>query len=307
VRRVFRHLLFCFLFLAAGLPELCASIPKTRVGNFFAPSFDSRPETSLQVPQLRLDNPLLYGELASGRLFWSKFDPEGLEEKRMVNGQVMSSTDQHRIPVTVMQENNLHPEVAKALDDMRVPTKYQHGAAGHAEYSKLVNEEVQEKIAEMKAKGMDPTNSAKKLGDEAKIMAKELEDVVTHSKSEYVREFDKNVRVMTQDELKAWGWAKRAELVQKEGKAIPGPMRRMLSKLGVVGEHLPGVLKAIGIGVMVEEFSSDAQAKGVKEAARTQYYRYSDIAGQTPEEYKETQQKASKWFGDKLLPPLPDE
>lgn len=30
------------------------------------------------MPELRLDNPLLYGESASGDTFWTKFDPEGL-------------------------------------------------------------------------------------------------------------------------------------------------------------------------------------------------------------------------------------
>jgi len=79
---------------AYGHQELCASIPKTRVGNFFPLAASPRPEVALQVPELRLDNPLLYGESVSGRLFgfvdgpnlyayvrqnpWSKFDPEGL-------------------------------------------------------------------------------------------------------------------------------------------------------------------------------------------------------------------------------------
>ena len=65
-------------------------------------------------PAGMVDGPNLYGYVRANP--WTKFDPEGLEE-RAVNGQVMSSTEQHRIPVSVMKENNLHPEVAKALDE----------------------------------------------------------------------------------------------------------------------------------------------------------------------------------------------
>lgn len=88
MRSFLRLLLFCVLLLA-GAPALRASIPKTRAGNFFALAAEPRPEIALQVPELRLDNPALYGESASGRLFWSKFDPEGLSEQEVaaiVNG-----------------------------------------------------------------------------------------------------------------------------------------------------------------------------------------------------------------------------
>ena len=58
MRHVVR-LLFLTLLLLAGQPELRASLPKTRVGNFFAPTCEPRLENTLQAPEMRLDNPLL--------------------------------------------------------------------------------------------------------------------------------------------------------------------------------------------------------------------------------------------------------
>ena len=92
--------------------------------------------------------------------------------------------------------------------------------------------------------------------------------------------------------------------VKSCGECLKGGSRRVeIAITGVLPKGVESNRNRRGSG----EFSSDAKEKGVKKAARTQYHRFSDIAGQTPEEYKETQQKASKWFGDKLLPPLPDE
>jgi hypothetical protein len=79
VRNAVRLVLLCLLLFATA-SELCASIPKTRVGEIFSLAADPRPEIALQVPELRLENWCLYDESASGRLFWSKFDPEGLAE-----------------------------------------------------------------------------------------------------------------------------------------------------------------------------------------------------------------------------------
>jgi len=78
VRNAVRLVLLCLLLFATA-SELCASIPKTRVGEIFSLAADPRPEIALQVPELRLENWCLYDESASGRLFWTKFDPEGLE------------------------------------------------------------------------------------------------------------------------------------------------------------------------------------------------------------------------------------
>jgi hypothetical protein len=77
VRNAVRLLLLTLLFLA-GAQELCASIPKTRVGNFFPLAAEPRQEVALQVPELRLDNSALYGGIVSGDTFWTKFDPDGL-------------------------------------------------------------------------------------------------------------------------------------------------------------------------------------------------------------------------------------
>jgi hypothetical protein len=84
VRSLIRLLLFCVLLLA-GAPALHASLPQNRAGEIFSLAASPRPEIALQVPELRLDNPALYGESASGRTFWSMFDPEGLFWKEMAN------------------------------------------------------------------------------------------------------------------------------------------------------------------------------------------------------------------------------
>ena len=77
MRNAVRFILLCMLLLATA-SELRASIPKTRVREFFSLAANPQPEKTLQVPELRLDNPLLYGELVSGQQVWTKFDPEGL-------------------------------------------------------------------------------------------------------------------------------------------------------------------------------------------------------------------------------------
>ena len=55
MRHALRLLLLTLLFLS-GHQELCASLPKNRVGSFFPLAADSRPGVALRVPALRLDS-----------------------------------------------------------------------------------------------------------------------------------------------------------------------------------------------------------------------------------------------------------
>jgi len=73
-----RFLILTALLFVAGLLDAGASIPKTRVGDFFdrAPVL-AAPE-SLQVAELHLENLSLYDWNASGSTLWTHFDPEGL-------------------------------------------------------------------------------------------------------------------------------------------------------------------------------------------------------------------------------------
>jgi hypothetical protein len=86
-------------------------------------------------------------------------------------------------------------------------------------------------------------------------------------------------------------------LEKSDAPSALGKLGRLLTeKGGAISEHLPGVLKALGLAAALAEFRSDAKANGVKQAARTQYYRFSDLLGQTPEEDQAMRQKASHWF-----------
>jgi hypothetical protein len=98
------------------------------------------------------------------------------------------------------------------------------------------------------------------------------------------------------DAALAEGMLKDTGLLSAVGKTA----RWIGRKGGAVAEHMPGAIKVLGLGVAVAEFGSDAQAKGTGEAARTQYYRFSDLAGQTPEEDHAMRQRASNWIFNKL-------
>ena len=76
MRHALRLVLFVLLFLSGPQPGM-ASLPKDHFAANPSPAVSPLVEVELQVPELRLDNPLLYGE--SDRItLWTKFDPEGL-------------------------------------------------------------------------------------------------------------------------------------------------------------------------------------------------------------------------------------
>jgi hypothetical protein len=267
VRRVFRHLLFCFLFLAAGLPELCASIPKTRVGNFFAPSFDSPPETSLQVPELRLENWVLYDESASGRLFWSKFDPEGLAEETFDNGTEIVRDGQHVSPVQSWKDPKgnvrFSKDVTDQLNDVRIKPEtgdVVHGwSKAHDTYNQRAEAITARYVEEAKKAGLDPSGmSGKQAKEFADGLVKELQE------DKYINRFNEMVRQGkgTAAELNVMREAALAEGIAAETGVLAKAGK--LSKLGTFFKHL-GTVGAVASAL---GFAADAHANGAEKATK---------------------------------------
>ena len=173
-------------------------------------------------------------------------------------------------------------------------------SSAHRSYNDRAQAITDQFVRDAKKAGVNPSGlSGKDAREFADKLVKELEG------DTYISRFNKMVEEGrgTATALNAMRDAALAEGILKETGLLSGVgkvSRWVARKSGIVAEHLPGALKVLGVGAAVAEFSSDAQAKGVKEAGRTQYYRFSDLLGQTPEEDQAMRQKASNSFFKKL-------
>ncbi|HEX4086082.1 MAG TPA: hypothetical protein VHY22_14300 [Chthoniobacteraceae bacterium] len=218
------------------------------------------------------------------------------------NGTVVHREGHHVSPVQTWKDNTgktiFSKDVTDRLDEVRIRNDdIDHtNSLAHREYNARAQAIVDQFVQDAKKAGIDP---ASLTGEDAREFANKL---ISELESDgYLSKFNELVKEGngTATALNAMRKTTSAEGILKESDAtgaVEKAARWLAEKGGIAAEHLPGVLKALGLAAAIAEFKSDAKAKGVKEAARTQYYRFGDALGQTPEEDQAMRQKASHWF-----------
>lgn len=247
-----------------------------------------------------VDGPNMYAYVIQNP--WSKFDPEGLESRKGHDDYEVKGKGHHEVPVETWKENKFSKDVQGELDKVTIDAKG-HNYSGHGQYNKRVDEITKDYIAKSK---MDPSGLS---GKDAKKFADGLVDAIRKTNDPYVKEFNKLVAAgKSAEEIRDWsrsykagvitgtikdGWALGAGKYMGKGGVVGGASK----VLGAVGRKLPTALKVVAATATVTEVSSDLQAgESVGEVARTQYYRFGSLEGNTPEEQKAIDQQRSDSF-----------
>ena len=282
-------------------------------------------ETALDVS----DGPNLYAYVRQNP--WSKFDPLGLDDRALYPGTAdevkIRGRGQHPVSVESMRKNQLHPKVAKILDQSTIKTAHPHGGAAHGEYNKRAGAIVDDAVANMKNAGINPTRSAKNMSDaQAQKIASRLLDSVKNTKDPYVKWFNQAAAVMTQKHLQEVGYRIRIKLLLRDGSHVPTELLRGAANAGV---KIPGLSNALagsgvkytgaalrwagkvtlgtGLGAGIngvfaaQEYESDVVVFGEEAAKRMAFERTVSFSGKTQKQRKEDiargSDKASGWFG----------
>jgi len=214
------------------------------------------------------------------------------------NGTIVHRDGHHVSPVQTWKDKNgkaiFSKDVTDRLDEFRIGSDdIDHtNSSAHRSYNRRAQEITDQFLEDAKKAGIDPSTLT---GEEAREFAEKL--IRELEADGYLSKFNLMVKEGkgTSEALNAMRDAALAEGILKE-TGIGKVSQWMGEKAGVASEHLPGALKALGLAAAIMEFISEAKTKGLKAAARTQYYRFGDLLGQTPEEDQAMRQKASHWF-----------
>jgi RHS repeat-associated protein len=219
---------------------------------------------------------------------WTKFDPEGLE----AGDGTPPNSDHHISPQQTWRDNKFSDDVKKQLDTHTIGGVDHGWSKAHDTYNQKAGEITKDYIQKWEKSGKG--NPSGLSGKEAKEFADGL--VKDLSNDKYIKGFCGLVeKGANTSELNAYVDVARASGLVNDGKAVLKGAA-LEDKLGILGEHLPGVLKALAIVPAAMEFKQDWQEKGASEAVNTQFFRFFTITGMTPEEEKKAPESFQNWL-----------